>query len=93
MRSFLCMMACAATLMTAGELSGRRAPGFSLIDVNFKQHDPQDYRGKILLVELMQTGCPHCAAFSAGLSIGPTLLPAPAFSPATPMRRRAAARG
>jgi peroxiredoxin len=65
MRIFFCVLACAASLMASGELSGRRAPGFSLVDVHFKQHDPQDYRGKILLVELMQTACPHCAEFSA----------------------------
>jgi peroxiredoxin len=65
MRTLFTMLACAAALLASGELSGRRAPGFSLIDVHFKQHDPQDYRGKILLVELMQTRCPHCADFSA----------------------------
>lgn len=48
----------------AGELSGRRAPGFSLPDSRFRQYDPQDYRGKILLIEIMQTKCPHCARFS-----------------------------
>ena len=58
------MLACAATLLAAGELSGRRAPGFSLPDMNFKQFDPVDFRGKILVVELMQTTCPHCAKFS-----------------------------
>ena len=26
--------------------------------------NPQDYRGKILIVEFMQTGCPHCQKFS-----------------------------
>ena len=65
MRVFFFVLAFAASLTASGELSGRRAPGFSLIDANFKQHDPQDYRGKILLVELMQTRCPHCAEFSA----------------------------
>lgn len=64
MRSFLCLLACAASLVASGELSGRRAPGFSLMDMNFKQHDPQDYRGKILLVEIMKTSCPHCVAFA-----------------------------
>lgn len=29
-----------------------------------KQYDPQDYHGKILLVEFMQTNCPHCGGFS-----------------------------
>src|SRR6185295_3819882 len=65
MRIFLCVVACAGSLLAAGELSNRRAPGFSLPDSNLKQHDTQDYRGKILIVEIMQTTCPHCAAFSA----------------------------
>jgi len=65
MRSFFCLLACAATLMAAGELSGRRAPGFSLMDMSFKQYDPQDYRGKILLIDIMQTTCFHCATFSS----------------------------
>jgi len=63
MRLFFCLAACAATLM-AGDLSGRRAPGFSLVDASFTQHDPQDYRGKILLLEFMQTTCAHCGEFS-----------------------------
>jgi peroxiredoxin len=63
MRFFFCLLACAAALV-AGDLSGRRAPGFSLVDANFVQHDTQDYRGKILLVDIMQTTCPHCGAFS-----------------------------
>jgi len=44
----------------AGALSNRRAPGFSLPDSTMKQHDPLDYRGKILLLEFMQTHCPTC---------------------------------
>jgi peroxiredoxin len=48
----------------AGEMVGHRAPGFALPDRNYHYHDPQDYRGKILIVEFMQTSCPHCAAFS-----------------------------
>lgn len=64
MRTLLLIPACAALLFASGELSGRRAPGFSLVDSNFKQYDPQDYRGKILLVEVMQTTCEHCARFA-----------------------------
>lgn len=64
MRIFLGLWLTLTSLFAAGELSGRRAPGFSLPDSNFKQHDPQDYRGKILLVEIMQSTCPHCARFS-----------------------------
>ena len=48
----------------AGEMVGHRAPGFSLRDGANRYHDPQDYRGKILIVEFMQTSCPHCAGFS-----------------------------
>ena len=49
----------------AGELSGRRAPGFSLPEAPGVQRDPQDYRGKILIVDFMQVSCEHCIAFSA----------------------------
>jgi peroxiredoxin len=65
MRTLLCTLACAASLAASGELSGRRAPGFSLPDMSSNQYDPQDYRGKILVVEFMQTSCVHCAGFSA----------------------------
>jgi peroxiredoxin len=49
----------------AGELSRRRAPGFSLPEAPGVQRDPQDYRGKILLVDFMQVSCEHCIVFSA----------------------------
>ncbi len=67
MRSFLCFLVCTATLLASGELSGRRAPGFSLMDKDFQQHDPQEYRGKILIVEIMRTGCPTCVGFAPTL--------------------------
>ena len=44
----------------AGEYSNRRAPGFSLADSKFRQHDTQDYRGKVLLIDVMLTTCPVC---------------------------------
>jgi thiol-disulfide isomerase/thioredoxin len=60
-----CFVLCvAALLVAAGGLSNRRAPGFSLQDSKGKQHDLYDYRGKIVLIEIMQTSCPHCRAFS-----------------------------
>jgi peroxiredoxin len=65
MRALLSVLLSVVSLFAAGELSNRRAPGFSLPDLNLKQYDTQDYRGKILIVEIMQTTCPHCAAFSA----------------------------
>jgi peroxiredoxin len=51
----------------AGELSGRRAPGFSLPENPRTMHDPQDYRGKVLLVDFMQVACHECATFSGVL--------------------------
>ena len=64
----LCFGVLALSLFTtawaANELSNRRAPGFSLPDVNLKQHDLADYRGKVVLLNIMKTDCPHCGAFS-----------------------------
>jgi peroxiredoxin len=57
----------AAGSLAAGDLSGRRAPGFSLPDSKLRQHDLQDYRGKVVLVDIMQTGCPHCRTFTTVL--------------------------
>ncbi len=61
--SFLLLSAVCA--FGAGELSNRRAPGFALPDSAARMHDPQDYRGKVLIVDFMQVGCPHCVKFSA----------------------------
>jgi len=55
------------TLFADGEYSNRRAPGFSLADSHFKQHDPQDYKGKVLIVEFMQTTCPICMLLTENL--------------------------
>lgn len=60
MRYFLGLLASAALLLASGELSGRRAPGFSLPDMHGQQHDLADYRGKIVLLDIIQTTCPHC---------------------------------
>ena len=50
-----------------GLYSNRRAPGFSLPDTNFKRYDLLDYRGKWLLIDFMNTNCPHCKSLSAVL--------------------------
>jgi peroxiredoxin len=46
----------------AGELSGRRAPGFTLPDLNVNYHDLYDYRGKVVLLDIVQTSCPVCGS-------------------------------
>src|SRR5215831_3756398 len=53
----------AASALFAADFS-RRAPGFSLPDVKTEQHDLADSRGKVVILEFMQTTCPHCAAFA-----------------------------
>jgi len=63
MRTILAILLCAAALF-AGENSGRRAPGFALPDSKMQVFDLADYRGRIVLLELMQTTCGHCVAFA-----------------------------
>jgi peroxiredoxin len=48
------------TVFAAGEFSNRRAPGFSLMDTRFQQHDLGDYKGKVVIIDFMQTTCPVC---------------------------------
>jgi peroxiredoxin len=60
MRIIAFLLAAALLAPAANEFSDRRAPGFSLPDSKFEQHDPQDYRGKVLLVDVMLTTCPEC---------------------------------
>jgi peroxiredoxin len=47
--------------------AARRAPGFALPDLRGEVHDLQDYRGKIVLLDIMRTDCPHCAPFASFL--------------------------
>jgi peroxiredoxin len=42
----------------------RRAPGFSLLSSTERQEDLADYRGRIVLIDVMKTDCPHCGAFA-----------------------------
>jgi peroxiredoxin len=58
----LCAMALSA--ITAGAADApRRAPGFCLPDQAMQWRDLADYRGKVVVLEFMQSTCPHCAAF------------------------------
>ncbi len=60
MKVVLTSLIAVSALLAAGDYSNRRAPGFSLADSHYQQHDPQDYRGKVLLVDIMTTTCPTC---------------------------------
>ncbi len=61
MRKIISILLCAAALLAA---QGRRAPGFCLSDSTGQWHDLADYRGKFVILEFMQTTCPHCALFA-----------------------------
>ncbi|MBI4907028.1 MAG: TlpA family protein disulfide reductase [Acidobacteria bacterium] len=58
---------CPADSLASGALSNRRAPGFSLPDSTQKQYDPADFRGKVILLEFLQTHCPTCKVMSGVL--------------------------
>ncbi len=60
MRKILTILLCTAAVLSA-QLS-RRAPGWALTDSKMKVYDLADYRGKIVILEFMQTNCPHCSA-------------------------------
>jgi peroxiredoxin len=62
-RAALCLLMIGNGLLMAasGELSDRRAPGFALPDPTYEHYyDLQDYAGKIVIIDIMSTRCPHC---------------------------------
>jgi peroxiredoxin len=65
MRTILVILLCAAALVAQAP---RRAPGFALMDSKGKVQDLYDFRGKPVILEFMQTTCPHCAAFAGILA-------------------------
>ena len=65
--AFCVFLAGAAALFAADDLN-RRAPGFALPDSKMQVYDLADYRGKLVILEFMQTTCPHCAAFAGILN-------------------------
>jgi peroxiredoxin len=50
----------AASVLPA-QFNYRRAPGFALMDpIQGKWHDLADYRGKVVIIDIMRTDCPKC---------------------------------
>lgn len=58
------LVLCLGAALHAGPLAGKRIASFTLPDSQARYHDVLDYRGKVLLVDIMKTDCPHCATFS-----------------------------
>src|SRR5258708_14741022 len=68
MRVVLGLFFSSLCLLASGELSNRRAPGFALPDPEYKRfYDLQDYRGKVVIIDIMSTTCPHCMLISTTL--------------------------
>src|ERR1700691_6524467 len=69
LRAAICLLGAGAILFGAsGELSDRRAPGFALPDPSYEHYyDLQDYAGKVVLIDIMSTRCPHCLLTSTTL--------------------------
>jgi thiol-disulfide isomerase/thioredoxin len=69
MRRLSCFVLLAAGVLSAsGELSGRRAPGFALPAPDYSRfYDLQDFRGQVVLIDIMSTQCPHCLLLSTTL--------------------------
>ena len=61
------VLLCGAALINA-QWAPKRAPGFCLVDTTGQWRDLYDYRGKVVLIEFMQTTCPHCAALAPKLT-------------------------
>jgi len=61
------VLSAAAPAWPAGELSGRRAPGFALPDRHMQFYDLADYRGRVVLLDIMLTTCPNCAKLAETL--------------------------
>lgn len=62
MRKLPILLTCAFALLAAD--GPRRAPGFALFDSRMEVFDLYDYRGKVVLLEFMETTCPHCVSFA-----------------------------
>jgi len=66
--TFLCAILLGGAALFAADTANRRAPGFALPDSKMEVHDLADYRGKLVVLEFMQTTCPHCASFAGILN-------------------------
>jgi len=67
MKRFILFLILSSALLPAADTAPRRAPGFSIVDTHQQQHDLADYRGKYVIIDFMQTGCPHCIKFGETL--------------------------
>ena len=68
MRFIVGLLLASVVAFAASKQAGRRAPGFALPDPEYKRfYDLQDYKGKVLVIDIMTTSCPHCMLLSTTL--------------------------
>lgn len=67
MKRLLIALLLAGSVATQAQVL-RRAPGFSLPDLSYKQYDLADYRGKVVLLDIIQTNCPKCIEVTRDLA-------------------------
>ena len=67
MNKTLLLLALTSLTLLAGPPTGKRVASFSLPETSGKFHDVLDYRGKILLIDIMKTDCPHCQGLTKTL--------------------------
>ena len=67
MKKTLLLLTLASLSLVAGPPTGKRVASFSLPETSGKFHDVLDYRGKVLLIDIMKTDCPHCQSLTRTL--------------------------
>jgi thiol-disulfide isomerase/thioredoxin len=67
MKRLIAALFLASLSLLAGPLAGKRVASFTLPDATGKYYDVLDFRGKVLLIDIMKTECPHCQALSKTL--------------------------
>jgi thiol-disulfide isomerase/thioredoxin len=67
MKKIILLSLLLAAAAPAGPLAGRRVASFTLSDATGKYYDVLDFRGKVLLIDVMKTDCPHCVTLTRNL--------------------------
>jgi len=67
MKRTFSLLLLAAVAAVAGPPTGHRIASFTLPDSTGKYYDILDYRGKVVIIEIMKTECPHCQALAQTL--------------------------
>lgn len=64
MKKLVLSLSLLAVVAAAGPLAGKRVASFTLPDSAGKYYDVLDDRGKVLIIDVMKTDCPHCQSVS-----------------------------